>query len=296
MRRHAKGYKMIMTPLDLDHVRTLVRATLDEDGAFRDVTTDALVPPDQRGRGVFIAKGDGVIAGLPVAEAAFVCIDPEVEFAASIDDGAWVENGRVFAEVNGSLASILSAERVALNFLQRLSGVATSTRALTEAVAGKGVRVIDTRKTTPGLRALERYAVRLGGGGNHRFNLSDGILIKDNHIAAGRARGLSIADVVRAARDGSPHTLRIEIEVETYDEAVDALEGGADVILLDNMTPDEMARVVGLTKGRALTEASGGVTIDNIRAIAAAGVDLISSGSITHSAKALDISLEIENL
>jgi len=284
------------TSLDLDHVRTVVRAALDEDGAFRDVTTDALVPPDQRGRGIFIAKADGVIAGLPVAEAAFVCIDPEVEFAASIDDGAWVENGRIFAEVNGSLASILSAERVALNFLQRLSGVATSTRALTDAVAGKGVRVIDTRKTTPGLRALERYAVRLGGGGNHRFNLSDGILIKDNHIAAGRARGLSIADVVRAARDGSPHTLRIEIEVETYDEAVEALEGGADVILLDNMTPDEMARVVRLTKGRALTEASGGVTIDNIRAIADAGVDLISSGSITHSAKALDISLEIENL
>ena len=287
---------MITTPLDLDHVRTLVRAALDEDGAFRDVTTGALVPPDQRGRGVFIAKSDGVIAGLPVAEAAFVCIDPEVEFAASIDDGAWVENGRVFAEVSGSLASILSAERVALNFLQRLSGVATSTRALTDAVAGKGVRVIDTRKTTPGLRALERYAVRLGGGGNHRFNLSDGILIKDNHIAAGRARGLSIADVVRAARDGSPHTLRIEIEVETYEEAVEALEGGADVILLDNMPPDEMARVVRLTKGRALTEASGGVTIDNIRAIAEAGVDLISSGSITHSAKALDISLEIENL
>ena len=284
------------TSLDLDHVRTVVRAALDEDGAFRDVTTDALVPPDQRGRGIFIAKADGVIAGLPVAEAAFVCIDPEVEFAASLDDGAWVENGRIFAEVNGSLASILSAERVALNFLQRLSGVATSTRALTDAVAGKGVRVIDTRKTTPGLRALERYAVRLGGGGNHRFNLSDGILIKDNHIAAGKARGLSIADVVRAARDGSPHTLRIEIEVETYDEAVEALEGGADVILLDNMTPDEMARVVRLTKGRALTEASGGVTIDNIRAIADAGVDLISSGSITHSAKALDISLEIENL
>lgn len=282
--------------LDLDHVRRLVRDALDEDGAFRDVTTEALVPKDQSGRGIFIAKSDGVIAGLPVAQAAFACIDSEVEFEASIDDGTWVEGGRIFAEVNGSLASILSAERVALNFLQRLSGVATATRALTEAVAGKPVRVIDTRKTTPGLRALERYAVRLGGGGNHRFNLSDGILIKDNHIAAGRARGLSIADVVRAARDGSPHTLRIEIEVETYDEAEEALAGGADVILLDNMSPDEMARVVQMTKGKALTEASGGVTIDNIRAIAEAGVDLISSGSITHSAKALDISLEIENL
>jgi nicotinate-nucleotide pyrophosphorylase (carboxylating) len=254
------------------------------------------VPREQRGRGVFIAKSDGVIAGLPVAEAAFTAIDANVEFAASISDGAWVEEGRVFAEVNGALASILSAERVALNFLQRLSGVATATRVLTEAVAGKPVRVIDTRKTTPGLRALERYAVRMGGGGNHRFNLSDGILIKDNHIAAGRARGQSIADVVRAAREGSPHTLRIEIEVETYEEAEEALAGGADVILLDNMSPEEMARVVRLTRGRALTEASGGVTIDNIRAIADSGVDLISSGSITHSAKALDISLEIENL
>jgi nicotinate-nucleotide pyrophosphorylase (carboxylating) len=282
--------------LDLDHVRSVVRDALDEDGAFRDVTTEALVPREQRGRGVFIAKSDGVIAGLPVAEAAFTALDPGVQFTASIDDGAWVEDGRVFAEVNGALASILSAERVALNFLQRLSGVATATRALTDAVTGKPVRVIDTRKTTPGLRALERYAVRMGGGGNHRFNLSDGILIKDNHIAAGRARGLSVADVVRAAREGSPHTLRIEIEVETYDEAEEALAGGADVILLDNMSPEEMARVVRLTKGRALTEASGGVTIDNIRAIADSGVDLISSGSITHSAKALDISLEIENL
>jgi nicotinate-nucleotide pyrophosphorylase (carboxylating) len=282
--------------LDLDHVRSVVRDALDEDGAFRDVTTEALVPREQRGRGVFIAKSDGVIAGLPVAEAAFTALDPGVQFTASIDDGAWVEDGRVFAEVNGALASILSAERVALNFLQRLSGVATATRALTDAVTGKPVRVIDTRKTTPGLRALERYAVRMGGGGNHRFNLSDGILIKDNHIAAGRARGLSVADVVRAAREGSPHTLRIEIEVETYEEAEEALAGGADVILLDNMSPEEMARVVRLTKGRALTEASGGVTIDNIRAIADSGVDLISSGSITHSAKALDISLEIENL
>lgn len=282
--------------LDKGQVRRLVQAALEEDGAFHDVTTLGLVPPEQQGRGVFIAKTDGVIAGLPVAEAAFACLDPDVRFEASIADGAWVENGQTFASVEGSLASILSAERVALNFMQRLSGTATLTRALVDAVAGLPVRVVDTRKTTPGLRLLERYAVQAGGGANHRYNLSDGVLIKDNHIAAARQRGLSIAGVVRVARESVPHTMRIEIEVETYDEMLQALEGGADVILLDNMTPEEMARCVQVTRGRALTEASGGVTLANIRAIAEAGVDIISSGSVTHSAKALDISLEIEHL
>jgi nicotinate-nucleotide pyrophosphorylase (carboxylating) len=279
---------------DAQLIRDIVKAALDEDGAFRDVTTEALVPSSQRGRGVFIAKGDGVIAGLPVAEAAFACVDASLAFDASIGDGEWVENGRVFGAVEGSLASILQAERVALNFLQRLSGTATATRVLVDAVRDLPVKVIDTRKTTPGLRALERYAVRAGGGANHRFNLSDGILIKDNHIAAGAARGLSIVDVVREARANSTHMLRVEIEVETYAQCQEALAAGADVILLDNMTNEEMARCVRLTKGKALTEASGGITAANIRGIAETGVDLISSGSITHSAKALDISLEIE--
>jgi nicotinate-nucleotide pyrophosphorylase (carboxylating) len=279
---------------DLQYIRSIVKAALEEDGAFRDVTTEALVPASQRGRGVFIAKADGVIAGLPVAEAAFECIDASLAFEASISDGEWVENGRIFGAVEGSLASILQAERVALNFLQRLSGTATATRVLIDAVRDLPAKVIDTRKTTPGLRALERYAVRAGGGGNHRFNLSDGILIKDNHIAAGQARGLSIIDVVREARANSTHMLRVEIEVETYAQCEEALAAGADVILLDNMANDEMARCVRLTKGKALTEASGGITAANIRGIAETGVDLISSGSITHSAKALDISLEIE--
>jgi nicotinate-nucleotide pyrophosphorylase (carboxylating) len=279
---------------DLQLIRDIVKAALDEDGAFRDVTTEALIPRSQRGRGVFIAKGDGVIAGLPVAEAAFTCVDPSLAFDASIGDGEWVENGRVFGAVDGSLASILQAERVALNFLQRLSGTATATRVLVDAVRDLPVKVIDTRKTTPGLRALERYAVRAGGGANHRFNLSDGILIKDNHIAAAATRGLSILDVVREARANSTHMLRVEIEVETYTQCEEALAVGADVILLDNMTNEEMARCVRLTKGKALTEASGGITAANIRGIAETGVDLISSGSITHSAKALDISLEIE--
>jgi nicotinate-nucleotide pyrophosphorylase (carboxylating) len=280
---------------DANFIRTLVQAALDEDGAFRDVTTAALVPPDQRGRGVFIAKSDGVIAGLPVVAATFACVDTAIDFQPSIADGEWVESGRVFGAVSGPLASILSGERVALNFLQRLSGVATATRVLVDLVRDLPVNVIDTRKTTPGLRGLERYAVRAGGGSNHRFNLSDGILIKDNHIAAGRARGLSVIDIVREARANAPHTLRVEIEVETYAEAEEALAAGADVILVDNMSVEEVMRVVQITKGKALTEASGGVTADNIRAIAESGVDLISSGSITHSAKALDISLEIES-
>ena len=280
--------------LDPSLVDRLVRAALDEDGAFRDVTTQALVPPEQRGRGVFLAKEDGVVAGLPVVAAAFHALDPSIRLSAELQDGSAVEPGSVIATVEGPLAPILSAERVALNFLQRLSGVATATRALVDAVAGLDVRIVDTRKTTPGLRALERYAVRVGGGHNHRFNLADGVLVKDNHLAAARSRGLSLAQVVAAARASAPHTMRIEVEVTTFAEAEEALAAGADVILLDNMSVAEMARCVGLAKVRALTEASGGVTLANVRAIAETGVDIISSGALTHSAKALDISLEIE--
>ncbi len=271
----------------------VVRRALEEDGAFRDITTIALVPRSQAGQGVFLAKSDGVIAGLPVAAAAFAALDEGIELRASIVEGAWVESGTKLATISGPLASILSAERVALNLLQRLSGTATLTRALVDAVAGLPARIVDTRKTTPGLRALERYAVRLGGGGNHRFNLSDGILVKDNHLAAARARGLSIADIVREARAMS-HMLRVEVEVTTEAEAREAVEAGADVVLLDNMTPAQMARCVAIARGRALTEASGGITLDNVRVVAESGVDIISSGALTHSAKALDISLEIQ--
>jgi nicotinate-nucleotide pyrophosphorylase (carboxylating) len=285
----------LIPPLDPDSLRAVVWAALEEDGAFRDVTTQALVPPEQQGRGVFLAKEPGVIAGLPVAATAFGAIDDEITLRFSINEGDWVESSQVFGELEGPLASILAAERVALNFLQRLSGTATATRALVDAVVGLPVRVVDTRKTTPGLRTLERYAVRVGGGSNHRYNLADGILVKDNHIAAGRARGLDIPRIIAAARAGAPHTLRVEIEVTTYEEAEEALAGGADVVLLDNMSVEEMQRAVELLRGRALTEASGGITLSNIRAIAETGVDIISSGSLTHSAKALDISLDIEN-
>jgi nicotinate-nucleotide pyrophosphorylase (carboxylating) len=279
--------------LDTELVRRLVREALIEDGAFQDVTTQTTVPAGQLGAGVLLAKDQGVIAGLALAEAAFAALDSRIELTLLLQDGAWVEPGREIARVRGPLAPILSAERVALNFVQRLSGTATATRALVEAAADTKARIVDTRKTTPGLRALERYAVRVGGGHNHRFNLADGVLIKDNHIAAGRARGLSLAQVVQAARSGAPHTLRTEVEVTSAEEAEEAVAGGADVVLLDNMSPLEMTQAVARINGRALTEASGGITIANVRAIAETGVDIISSGALTHSARALDISLEI---
>ncbi len=282
--------------LDQVEVRDLVRSALSEDGAFRDITTQATVPGYQFGRGVILAKQTGILAGLPVAEAAFAALDDRIEFRPKLSDGESFEAGRQLAEVEGPLAPILSAERVALNFLQRLCGVATATRALVDAVGGLPARVVDTRKTTPGLRLLERYAVRAGGGANHRYNLGDGILIKDNHIAAGRSRGLSIGDVIAAARSGAPHTVKIEVEVTNLAETEAALDAGADIILLDNMNPAEMAEAVDLVAGRALTEASGGVIIANARSVAEAGVNIMSSGSLTHSAQSIDISLDIETI
>jgi len=275
-------------------VAAAVRAALDEDGADDDITTRALVGPDQWGRGVFIAKDDGVIAGLPVAAAAMTAIDESVSFDALVSDGMRVTAGTELAEVEGAISSLLGGERVALNFLQRLSGVATLTREFVDAVAGTRARILDTRKTTPGLRHLERYAVRAGGGQNHRFNLAAGVLIKDNHIEAARLGGIvDLAALIKRARAQAPHTMRIEIEVTSLVQLREALEGGADVILLDNMTVDEIRASVELVGGRALVEASGNVTLGNARAIAETGVDFISIGRLTHSAPALDISLDL---
>lgn len=278
-------------------MRRIVDAALEEDGARDDVTTRALVPPDQEGSASIVMKSEGVVCGLPVAEAVFAELDPSLRFEALQSDGACVRSGDGVAHVQGALAPILGGERVALNFLQRLSGIATATRRLVDAVAGLDVRIVDTRKTTPGLRALERYAVRVGGGHNHRFNLSDGVLIKDNHLAAARLRrGLTIAQVVERARAAAPHTLRIEVEVTSVNEAREALEAGADAILLDNMSVKDMRAVVEEARGRTLIEASGGVTLENVRAIAETGVNIISVGALTHSAPALDISLEIAEM
>ncbi len=276
------------------YLQDVIDRALEEDGAWRDVTTQALVPCDQGGRGVFLCKAAGIVAGLPVAEAAFRRMEPAMVFHCLIEEGAAVEPGTEIATVSGPLGLMLSAERVALNFLQRLSGIATLTRAFVDQVAGLPVRIADTRKTTPGLRELERYAVRVGGGHNHRFNLADAVLVKDNHLAAARARGLSVAEVVERARAGAPHTLRVEVEATNERDALQAIEAGADVVLLDNMDIAAMRRVVEKARGQAILEASGGVTLENVRAIAETGVDVISVGALTHSARALDISLEVD--
>lgn len=286
-----------IAPVPRRIVDALVLAALDEDGAFDDITTRALVPPGQWGRGVFTAKEMGVICGVGIAAAAMSAMDAEISFDPLVDDGVRVEAETELAEIEGPLASILSAERVALNFLQRLSGIATLTDEFVHAVAGTRATILDTRKTTPGLRHLERYAVRCGGAQNHRFGLGSAVLIKDNHIAAANARGIDdLEDVVVAARNAAPHTARVEIEIRTPDQAREAAAGRPDIILLDNMSPDDIRRSVEAVGGRALVEASGGVTIDNVREIADAGVDYISVGRLTHSAPALDISLDVSGV
>ena len=269
----------------------LIDLALAEDIGGGDVTTRATVASDRRARGTLLAKASGVVSGLDVAAAVFHRVDPSVAFTPLVDDGERVDARRPIATVEGAARSLLVGERTALNILQRLSGVATLTAAFVEAVVGTSARIVDTRKTTPGMRALEKAAVRHGGGHNHRFGLADGVLIKDNHLAAigGPNR---VARAVRLARAAAPHTLRIEVEVTTLAELDEALGAGADVVLLDNMDMADLAEAVRRTAGRALLEASGGVTLDSVRAIAETGVDLISVGALTHSAPALDISLD----
>ena len=279
--------------LESAEVREIIRRALAEDGVFNDITTSALVPPEQSGDGVLLVKEDGVIAGLPVAAAVFAEVDAGIALTPCVQEGARVAAGTQIARLRGRYASLLRGERVALNLLQRLSGIATMAARAAEAVAGLPVRIVDTRKTTPGLRPLEKYAVRVGGAHNHRYNLADGVLIKDNHLAALRAQANGIAEAVARARAAVPHTIRIELEVTNLAEVEEALAAGADIILLDNMSPEQMRAAVERCRGRALTEASGGITLATIREVAETGVDLISLGALTHSAKALDISLEL---
>ncbi|MBI2942354.1 MAG: carboxylating nicotinate-nucleotide diphosphorylase [Chloroflexi bacterium] len=275
-------------------VREIVGRALAEDMPWGDLTTDGLVSPTLDGRAVVLARQEGVLAGLAVAEAAFQLVDPAVRFSGLKVDGDRIGPGDRVAIADGRARSLLKAERVALNFLQRLSGTATLACRYVDAVAGFPVRIVDTRKTTPGLRLLEKYAVRVGGAGNHRYCLSDGILIKDNHLAALRREGHGIAEAIRRARAAAPHTVQVEIEVETLDQLREALEAGAEMILLDNMDPPLLRQAVAIVAGRAITEASGGITLDNLRAVAETGVDLISVGALTHSARALDLSIEFE--
>ena len=275
-------------------VQDLIDRALAEDQAFNDPTTASIIPSRQKGNAVITSQANGLLAGVEVSMAVFRRVNPHIVVQALLNDGATIAPGDSIARVKGSAASILSAERVALNFLQRMSGVATETSRYVAAVEGFKAKIVDTRKTVPGLRYLDKYSVKVGGGSNHRMNLADGILIKDNHIAALRSQGLGLRQAVRSAVDTAPHTLKVEVEVTNMDELQEALEEGAHIILLDNMSVADMRRAVELADGRVVLEASGGVSLDTVRAVAETGVDLISVGSLTHSAKALDISLDME--
>ena len=267
----------------------IVHGALVEDIGAGDITTALTVAATARAHGVILAKSAGVVAGLPVVEEVFRQVSAQVSVRCAVAEGAQVASGTILAKLDGPACALLTGERVALNFLQRMSGIATITAKFVEAVAGTSVRIVDTRKTTPGLRMLEKYAVTVGGGHNHRMGLSDAVMIKDNHIVA--AGGISAA--VARARNAIPHTMTITVECESLSQVEEALAAGADVLLLDNMPLPLLTQTVKLVKGRAIAEASGGVTLENIAAIAKTGVDVISVGALTHSAPALDISMDI---
>lgn len=274
-------------------VNKIVDLALEEDTGNGDTTSEILLPDNQQGKAAIIAKAEGVLAGGDTAKLAFLEVDPSLDVAISIPDGSKVRPEDVVATIEGNVASILKAERVALNFLCHLSGIASETARYVAAVQGTATIITDTRKTSPGLRLLEKQAVRNGGGHNHRLNLASGILIKDNHIAALRHLGMSLKDIVAKARQNAPRGSTIEIEVNTITEALEAARAGADIIMLDNMTPDDLRQVSELVSTQAKLEASGGISLDNIKAFAAAGADYISIGAITHSARALDFSLKL---
>ncbi|MGH0028990.1 MAG: carboxylating nicotinate-nucleotide diphosphorylase [Myxococcota bacterium] len=269
--------------------RELLRLALEEDLGPGDVTSAALIPPERTGDAVVEARQDLVVCGLEVAQATFTAVDPALAFERRAAEGARVPAGTPLATVSGPLASLLTAERTALNFLMRLCGVATFTRRFVDAVDGTGCAIVDTRKTLPGWRALDKYATSVGGATNHRFGLYDGILVKDNHVAL--AGG--VAPAVKAALAAAPANLRVQIEVESLADALAAVEAGADFLLLDNRTPDEARAIVDRLAGRALLEASGGIDLSNVRAMAETGVQRISIGALTHSAPAADVALEI---
>ena len=265
-------------------------SALKEDVGTGDITTNCCIPVGNSSEAFFIAKEDGVICGIDIAQRVFNLVDEKITLIPKIKDGAFVKKGDIIAEVIGPSRGILTGERVALNLMQRLSGTATATAKAVSSVAGTSAKIVDTRKSTPGLRVLEKHAVRVGGGHTHRFNLSDGVLIKDNHIAA--AGGIAAA--VNAARAAVPHVMKIEVETETLDEVRQALEAGADIIMLDNMSIDLMAQSVALIGGKALAEASGNMGEKDLLEVAKTGVDYISIGALTHSVKSLDISLKFK--
>ena len=275
-----------LNKLQLDHI---IERALKEDIGTGDLTTEILIDQQQKGQGIIKAKEAGVIAGLEVAERVFAVVDSEIEFTTLVNEGVEIEASTKIAEVTGSTASILTAERVALNFLQRLSGIATTTKKFCDLTAEFNVRIVDTRKTTPGLRILEKEAVKLGGGFNHRQGLYDAVMIKDNHLKAVD----SLSAAVHKVRSEVPHTVKIEVETETLDQVEEALAAEADIIMLDNMEVEVMKEAVELIDGQAISEASGGINSSIVVAAAQTGVDVISVGALTHSSNSLDISLDL---
>ena len=266
----------------------LIRMALQEDITSEDVSTNAVMPTATKGTVDLIAKEDGVVAGLEIYARVFTILDEKTEIDLHCKDGDEVKKGELMATVTGDIRVLLSGERVALNYLQRMSGIATYTRQVAKLLEGSNVTLLDTRKTTPNCRVFEKYAVRVGGGHNHRYNLSDGVLLKDNHIGAAG----SVAKAVKMAKAYAPFVRKIEVEVETLDQVKEAVEAGADIIMLDNMTPEVMKQAVELIDGRAQTECSGNITKENIQKIREIGVDFVSSGALTHSAPILDISMK----
>jgi nicotinate-nucleotide pyrophosphorylase (carboxylating) len=284
--------KPVATP-PLSHIRQIVQAALEEDIGFGDLTSNALFDLGMTTQAQIVAKEAMVIAGLAVAQEVFRQIDGSLQLTFHQGDGACVKANTQLLTITGNAQSLLQGERVALNFIQRLSGISSLTRQFCQAVGEHSVKIADTRKTTPGLRSLEKWAVRLGGGSNHRFSLHDGILIKDNHLMVLAANKISLSQACRLARDQAPHGLRISVEVESLAQVREALQGKADIILLDNMSPTKIQQAVKNIKGQALVEVSGGITLENIRDMANTGVDIISIGALTHSAPAKDLSLDI---
>ena len=287
-------YKGGMIDLPGDELDAVIDGALDEDAGRGDVTSDALIPRDLAGKAIFLVKEKGILAGIDVAIRVFTRVDASINTEIFIKDGTSVKPKDVIAAVSGAVISLLKAERAALNFLQRMSGVASLTAQYVEKVSGTGVKILDTRKTTPGLRRLEKYAVRAGGGTNHRYGLGEAILIKDNHIAVLRATGMTLPEIITKARRNAPEGMTLEVEVTNLPELREALNAGADVIMLDNMSVPLMKQAVEITGGKAKLEASGNVTLANVRKVAETGVDFISVGALTHSYKSLDISLELE--
>ncbi|HVZ49350.1 MAG TPA: carboxylating nicotinate-nucleotide diphosphorylase [Gemmatimonadaceae bacterium] len=284
--RAASGF-----PLGDASIVALVQSALDEDAADRDLTTIATVIPGHRARAQLVTREAGVVCGVPLALAAFRLLDPEISIRVDADDGTQLARGAGVLFISGRARGMLSAERTALNFMQRLSGIATLTRRFVDAVAGTSARIVDTRKTTPGWRALEKYAVRCGGGYNLRFDLTEAVLIKDNHLSA---VGGDVAEAVRRVRAHAPEGTTVQVECDTVAQVRAAVVAGAESVLLDNMTPEQLRESIAVARGHCLTEASGGVNLQTVAAIAATGVDRISVGALTHSAPALNLALDFE--